>query len=181
MVTAMLGEVTNAYFSVVWIMVHTIDLLAVNISASLTVESAIEEQRLAEYARAVARRGFVLFSVLTVCIVLAAPWLLAAFGPEYATQGAVLLRLLAFAVPLKAVAELYAGICRVRRQTGRIAIVKATQCMLLITLSAPLIDRLGAIGVAWAALITHGAVCFALSPAVRRALSARTQSEAVAP
>ncbi|MFI0357030.1 lipopolysaccharide biosynthesis protein [Actinomadura sp. 9N407] len=149
-VAAHISSTTNAYFQMAWALGMMLDLLALTLSLSLTVEGSFDQERLAESARAALRRTLTLMTPVVVLVVVAAPFGLRFFGHEYADRGAPLLQILALAVLPKALIELYIGVLRVENRTRLIALLQAVRfagvlAMVLIVVQP---DRLATIGLA---------------------------------
>jgi O-antigen/teichoic acid export membrane protein len=170
-VTARLGPAATAYFSVPWVMANTLDHVALYAAVSLTAEGAADERRLREYTHAVTRRILVAIVPIVVGLMVLAPWILTLYGPEYSSRGAVLLRVLVLASPLKAVTVLFTGMCRAQGRVRRIVAVHGVECVGLLVLAVPFIDRWGATGVGYAVLVAEGLAWLLVAPALARYLS----------
>jgi O-antigen/teichoic acid export membrane protein len=149
-VAAHLSPATNAYFQMAWALGMMLDLLALTLSMSLTVEGAFDRERLAGSARAALRRTLTLMTPVVLLVVVAAPFALRFFGHEYAERGAPLLQALALAALPKAVIELYIGALRVENRTRLIAALQAVRFLGVLALVPVVIapDRLATIGLA---------------------------------
>lgn len=149
-VAAHLAEDANAYFQMAWALGMMLDLLALTLSMSLTVEGSFDTGRLASSARAALRRTVMLLPPVALVVVLGAPFGLAFFGHDYAARGAPLLQILAVAVLPKALIELYIGVLRVQNRTALIAVLQAARFVAVLGLVFALIDprHLGVIGLA---------------------------------
>jgi O-antigen/teichoic acid export membrane protein len=93
------------------------------------------------------------------------------FGPDYAAEGAALLRLLALAALPYGVNALFLALARVRRQIGRVIGIQGAQCVLILSLSYALLPAMGITGVGIAWLAGQGAVAAVLVLARLRAAS----------
>ncbi|RFU38983.1 lipopolysaccharide biosynthesis protein, partial [Actinomadura logoneensis] len=159
-VAAHLAEDANAYFQMAWALGMMLDLLALTLSMSLTVEGSFDTARLASSTGAAARRALLLLPPVVVAVLVGAPLGLAFFGHDYAARGAPLLQVLAVAVLPKALIELYIGVLRVQNRTRLIAAVQGVRFLGVLALVFLLIDprHLGAIGLAVLAVNTVVAV-----------------------
>ncbi|MFI6520139.1 lipopolysaccharide biosynthesis protein [Spirillospora sp. NPDC050679] len=168
-VAAYLAPTTYAYFQMAWVPGMMLDLLALTLSFSLTVEGSFDRDRLAESTRAALRRTVALMAPVTVLVVVAAPFALELYRHEYAT-GAPLLQVLALAVLPKAVIELYIGALRVLNRTRLIAVLQGVRLAGVLGLVVALIDpaHLYTIGVAVVAV--NAVVALAILPGLRRIL-----------
>ncbi|XVQ13023.1 hypothetical protein ACQP1W_10850 [Spirillospora sp. CA-255316] len=149
-VAAHVSPATNAYFQMAWALGMMLDLLALTLSMSLTVEGSFDRERLAGSARAALRRTLTLMAPVVLLVVVAAPLGLRFFGHEYAERGAPLLQTLALAALPKAVIELYIGVLRVENRTRLIAALQAVRFLGVLALVPVVIapDRLATIGLA---------------------------------
>ncbi|MGE5137881.1 MAG: lipopolysaccharide biosynthesis protein [Rudaea sp.] len=152
-VTNEAGAVSNAYFYPAWMITTSLQLVAFNMTTSLTVEGALDQARLLAYARRVLLQILRLLVPLVALIVLAAPYVLLPFGREYAAEGAAVLRLLVLGTIPSAVLSLAVSIARVRSRSSIVAAIQAPSCLLLLGLSYLLLPTVGLIGVgaAWVA------------------------------
>ena len=170
LVVARLGPADTAYFYLPFLIVYSVELVAVNLGVSLTVEGALDRSRLAEVASSVFRRiGAIV--VPGVLVLLLVPGLvLSVYGPAYAAQSSDLLRLLALGVLAKTVTTISFSLARVERRVGRIALVQGVLFALLMGLSWVLMGTLGLDGVGVAYLVAQVVVAAAVLPTVLRAL-----------
>jgi O-antigen/teichoic acid export membrane protein len=116
----------NAYFMMAWVLGAMLDLLAMNMAMSLTVEGAFDGTRLAETCRVALRRTVTLVIPASIIVIVAAPIGLRVFGHDY-VNGARLLQLLAAAALPKAIIEIYMGVLRVQSRTSLIAVLQAVR------------------------------------------------------
>jgi O-antigen/teichoic acid export membrane protein len=157
-VTQEAGAAANAHFYQPWTITASLQLVAMNMATSLTVEAARDEQKLGIYARHALRSTARLILPAVVLIVLGAPYLLRIFGASYAAEGSMLLRLLVLSVIPNIVVSLYLGLARVRRRMRSIMMVQGLLCALGLSLSYTLLARYGIVGVGWAWLLTQTVV-----------------------
>jgi O-antigen/teichoic acid export membrane protein len=176
LVVAVLGSAANAYFYIPFAIIVAFDMMFNNVGVSLIVEGAFAEEDIRRLARAVVRRfGFMLMPG-TLLIFLAAPVLLAPFGPAYVAESTGVLRILAFASLFRASIILF---CAIARLHGRGLPILAVQAALMtsLLLAATLLARpLGIEGVALAWLASHAVVAAVTLPSMRRFLRARAST-----
>jgi O-antigen/teichoic acid export membrane protein len=170
LVVALEGSSEGGHFFVAWTIATTIDLLASNLATSLTVEGALDQDRLAHFGREVLRRLALVLVPISLGTILLAGALLTPFGAGYRSHSANLLRLLAAASLPRALATVAIGVCRVERRVSRIAAVQAAQAILVLGLAALLLPRLGIVGAGVAALVGHTAVAVAVLPWLQKRL-----------
>ncbi len=170
----------NAYFYIAWTIGTTVDLLAINMAMSLTVESAFNAGKLAANTRTALRRTLLILVPIAGLVALLAPWGLGLFGPGYAHYGAPILQLLAVATVPKALTELYFGALRAQSRTSRIAIVQAVRAVLLLGLALVLTRLMGTVGAGVAVLASQLITMILILPGLRAVLAAGRRQPALA-
>ncbi|HEY0542082.1 MAG TPA: hypothetical protein VGD53_27225 [Actinoallomurus sp.] len=170
-VAATLSADDNAYFYMAWVLGATVDVLAVNMAMSLTVEGAFDTDGLAVATRSALRRMALILVPITLVIFFGAHLGLSVFGPGYAEHGAPLLRLLALAALPKALIEVFIGVLRVQRRTRLIALLQAVRFAGVLALVLILTDGADITGPGYAVLSVTIAVAVAVLPALLRAAS----------
>ena len=128
LVAGNLGSVANAHFYAAFLLSGALDLVAVNLAASLTVEAAHEPARLAELGRATLVHALALVVPLALVAAVTAPWILRWYGPRY-TAGAPVLQLLALATVPRCVLVVYQAVARVQRHNDRAALLQGGVCV----------------------------------------------------
>jgi len=169
-VVARLGPADTAYFYLPFLIVYSVELIAVNLGVSLTVEGALDRSRLAEVATSVFRRIAALVVPVVLVLLLVPGLVLSVYGPAYAAQSSDLLRLLALGVLAKTVTTISFSLARVERRVARIALVQGVLFVLLMGLAWVLMGTMGLNGVGLAYLITQVVVAAAVLPVVLRTL-----------
>jgi O-antigen/teichoic acid export membrane protein len=170
-VAARIGPGMNAYFYMAWTIGGTLDLLAINMATSLTVEGAFDQTALAANCRMALRRTLLVLAPIAAGLVWLAPWVLGLFGPAYAAHGAAILRLLGLAILPKALIELYLGVLRAQNRTARVALIQAARGLLMLGLTLTLTGTLGVAGAGVAVLASQALVALMTVPGLRRVLS----------
>jgi O-antigen/teichoic acid export membrane protein len=161
-VVTQLGSEQGAYFYIVWTIVASLQLIPVNMAASLTAETvAASGDRTDAFRRVFWHLARILVPIVAV-IVVAGPLLLEIFGRAYAVNGSDALRLLAVSVLPHAVTVLYLAEARVEGRARAIVVVQAVVAVLTLSLVAVLVGRLGISGVALGWLVAQGAVALVL-------------------
>jgi O-antigen/teichoic acid export membrane protein len=163
-VAARAGVEANAYFYVAWVMRGAFDVALTGAAMSLTVEGARRQERLGALTRALTRRVVVLAVPLIAVLLVAAPVILAIYGPSYAAHSTTLLRLLALSMLPRIVIVIWISVMRVRRTLGRILAVESVLSILVVGLSAALVDRYGIVSLGVIQLLCQTAVAAALLP-----------------
>lgn len=179
-VATLVGPGANAYFYIAWTVGTTVDLLAINMAMSLTVESAFNRAKLAAHTRTAMRRTFLILVPVAALTAALAPWALSLFGPGYAAHGAPILQLLAVATLPKALTELYFGALRAQSRTSRIAVVQVVRAVLLLGLALVLTRLMGTVGAAVAVLASQLITMVLILPGLRAVLAQDRPRAAVA-
>lgn len=162
------GGTMTAYFYQPWLIAASLQIVVVNLAASMTVEAAADESKVWAYGRAVLRQAaFILLPIVGV-VLLGAPWILRVFGPDYAREGGGLLRLLALAVLPNVVTVLFISLARVQRRMLELIAIQATLCVGALALSAFALPRYGITGIGYAWLASQTAVACVLLVRHRR-------------
>jgi aminoglycoside phosphotransferase (APT) family kinase protein/O-antigen/teichoic acid export membrane protein len=151
MVTQQAGATANAYFFLSWQMALTLYAVSPNVGSALIVEAATDPTKLGTYSYQVCVQAARIVVPLAAILMLGAPYVLRLFGPNYATEGTALLRLLALSALPHIINSLYISVARVQRRVRAIVIVLASLCALVLSLSHILLQRYGitGVGVAW--------------------------------
>ena len=157
-VAAQISVRDNAYFYITSTIGGTIDLLAINMGASLTVEGAHDPARIAANLRAALGRMARIMVPLCLLLVCFAPRLLGVFGPAYAERGTPLLRLMALATLTRVVFEAYFGVLRAMSRTSRVAFLQGLLCVLVLGSTVVLLPVLGIVGAGVAELASQSVV-----------------------
>jgi O-antigen/teichoic acid export membrane protein len=140
-----------AYFYVPWMISITVELVALNMMTSLTVEAALDMPRLRQLARRALRQSMRLVLPVALLTALLAPIGLLVFGTEYADEGTTLLRLLAIGAIPNVVVALGAGVARIEHRGWIVSAIQGFQLVFVVALSAVLLPSVGieAVGIVW--------------------------------
>ncbi|MGN6202159.1 MAG: lipopolysaccharide biosynthesis protein [Solirubrobacterales bacterium] len=140
-----------AYFYVPWMISLTVELVALNMMTSLTVEAALDMPRLRQLSRQALKQSMRLVVPVAALTALLAPLGLLVFGREYADEGTTLLRLLALGAIPNVIAALGAGVARIEHRGWIVTAIQGFQLVFVVALSAVLLPGVGitAIGIAW--------------------------------
>jgi O-antigen/teichoic acid export membrane protein len=163
-VAATIGPSVNAYFYVAWMVGGTLDLLAVNMATSLTVEGAFDQAKIAANCRAALRKTLFILVPAAIVVAAGAPAGLRLFGPQYAAHGARILQLLAVATLPKALTEMYLGALRAQSRTKLIALIQVIRAVLILGLALALTTAIGTIGAGIAVLVSQLVVAALVAP-----------------
>ncbi|MFF0413281.1 lipopolysaccharide biosynthesis protein [Kitasatospora sp. NPDC004745] len=171
MVLDQVGPGQNAYYALAYVIASTLYVAAFSMGSSLVVEGARDPHRLREYSYRLLRHSAVLLAAAVAVIVIAAPWALRLFGPDYAAHGTTVLRLMALSAVPNVVVNVAIQVARVQRSLLWMILVRAAVAVLVIGLAAVLLPRLGLAGVGLSWLIAECVLAVPLLVLVRRWLS----------
>jgi O-antigen/teichoic acid export membrane protein len=155
LIASQAGPEANAFFYMPWMITIALQLVASNLTTSLTVEAVHDENQLGLLCYRVLLQSLRLLAPLVMFVVLAAPFLLSVFGKAYADEGATLLRLLALSAIPNLLGMLYISLARIQQRASGVVIAQGLLGILLVGLSYLLLPIYGITGVGWAALISQ--------------------------
>lgn len=158
LVTNLAGATANAYFYPPWMIATGLQLVALNMTTSLTVEGSLAQSKLNAYCRRVIIQTARLLIPLAVIIFFAAPYILLFFGQDYAQAGAPLLRWLTLGTLPNAVIALSLSLARIKNQARVVVWIQGAFCGLGLGLSALLLPHAGITGVGIAWLISQASI-----------------------
>ncbi|WP_353941629.1 lipopolysaccharide biosynthesis protein [Streptomyces sp. HUAS MG91] len=183
-VAAQVSSSDNAYFYVTATIGGTVNLLAINMGASLTVEGSHDPARLAAHTRAALRRMTRIMIPVCALLFALAPYILRVFGGEYADAATPLLRWFAVGAALRVVMETYFAVLRAQSRTAGLAWLQGLLCVLVLGLTLLLLPRLGLTGAGIAEVSSLAVIMTIAAPRlwrVVRATPAAPHSDSVAP
>lgn len=142
-----------AYFFVPWMVSLAMELVALNVMTSLTVEAATDMDRLRHLSRRALGQTLRLIVPIAALAAIVAPWALLIFGQDYADEGATLLRLLALGMVPNAIVTLGISVARIEHRGRAVVSIQGAHCIAVLGLSAVLLPSVGidAVGYVWTA------------------------------
>jgi O-antigen/teichoic acid export membrane protein len=143
------GAADAAYFFIPWMICLSLQLVALNVTTSLTVEAALDMPKLRRLSRQALAHSMRLVAPMAVLTGLIAPLALLVFGQEYADSGTNLLRLLAVGAIPNVIVALGIGVARLEHRGGFVVVVQGIQFAIVLGLSALLIPDVGVVAVGW--------------------------------
>ncbi|MFH9422313.1 lipopolysaccharide biosynthesis protein [Streptomyces sp. NPDC017529] len=146
LVASQVSSTDNAYFYITTTIGGTVNLLAINMGASLTVEGSHDPARLAENTRAALRRMARIMIPVCLFLFVCAPYILSVFGAGYADAATPLLRWFAVGAALRVVMEVYFAVLRAQSRTSGLAYIQGLLCVLVLGLTVLLLPRMGLTG-----------------------------------
>jgi len=178
LVSAVLGPAQGAYFYLPWTIGVGITTLLWNVVTSFVVSASAGA---AEARAHVRRAGALVLAVVvpaTAVLTLAARPLLSVVGPEYAANGAGLLRVIGLSVPFTAVVLMVTAFAVMEKRMWRMVAVQAVLAAVCLGGGwLALVRAQSAMGPAWSLVIAQAAMALVLLPGlVRRIRSVGTAS-----
>lgn len=170
LVAAQVGEATFGRFSMAHTLGCMIELLAMNMAVSLTVEGAFDRSQLAANCRRALQRAFTIITPILVVTILLAPYLLTIFGSQFADEGTTLLRLMALAVLPRVLIEVYLSALRAQSQARTLAIVQGGLALLVLVSMLALFPVFNVNAVGVGLLISEVFVALLILPKLRKIL-----------
>ncbi len=151
LVGARLGGEQAAVWNIVWQIGLSLFLVASGMGQSMIAHSATDPGRVEAARRAMVNRSLTLIVPAVVVLVVAAPWVLWVFGPQYRDAGTGTLILVSLAAIPNVVVASAMSAARVRRRTGLQFAVPASVAGIVLLTSWILMPYLGilAVGLAW--------------------------------
>ncbi|WP_219469251.1 lipopolysaccharide biosynthesis protein [Nonomuraea rhizosphaerae] len=171
LVATHVGEATFGRFSVAHTLASMIELLAMNMAVSLTVEGSFDQARLAEHCRRALRRAYMITVPIIATAIAGAPLILAIFGSGFAEEGTTLLRLMALAVLPRVLIEVYLSSLRARSEARKLAIVQIGLAVMVIGAMLELFPSAGVNAVGWAMLLSESLMALLIFRSLRKILT----------
>ncbi|MFD7664594.1 polysaccharide biosynthesis C-terminal domain-containing protein [Streptomyces sp. NPDC059788] len=173
LVASQVSSTDNAYFYITTTIGGTVNLLAINMGASLTVEGSHDPARLAENTRAALRRMARIMIPVCLFLFVGAPYILAVFGQGYADAATPLLRWFAVGAALRVVMEVYFAVLRAQSRTSGLAYMQGLLCVLVLGLTLLLLPRMGLTGAGVAEISSLAVIVSIASVKLYRILKGR--------
>ncbi|MFE6363272.1 lipopolysaccharide biosynthesis protein [Streptomyces sp. NPDC057806] len=169
-VAAQVSSEDNAYFYITATIGGTVNLLAINMGASLTVEGSHDPGRLAANTRAALKRMAKIMIPVAAVLFFGAPWILGVFGSGYADAATPLLRWFALGGLLRVVMETYFAVLRAQSRTAGLAWLQGLLCALVLGLTLVLLPRMGLTGAGVAEICALAVIVAIAAPKLYRTL-----------
>lgn len=171
-VASQVSSEDNAYFYITTTIGGTVNLLAINMGASLTVEGAHDPARLAANTRAALGRMARIMLPVCALLFLGAPAVLHVFGEGYAHAATPLLRWFAVGALLRVVMETYFAVLRAQSRTSPLAYLQGLLCLLVLGLTVLLLPRMGLTGAGVAEICSLSVIVLIAAPKLFRIVRA---------
>ncbi|MEU6482121.1 lipopolysaccharide biosynthesis protein [Streptomyces sp. NPDC047017] len=179
-IASQVSSAENAYFYITTTIGGTVNLLAINMGASLTVEGSHDPARLAANTRAALRRMARIMLPVCGLLFLLAPWILHVFGEGYAHAATPLLRWFAVGALLRVVMETYFAVLRAQSRTAGLAWLQGLLCVLVLGLTVLLLPRMGLTGAGVAEISSLAVIVAIAAPRLYRTVRAAPAAVAAA-
>ncbi|MEU0569974.1 polysaccharide biosynthesis C-terminal domain-containing protein [Nonomuraea sp. NPDC005983] len=170
-VATQVGEATFGRFSMAHTLASMIELLAMNMAVSLTVEGAFERSQLAENCRRALRRAFMIIVPIIAVAIAGAPLILTIFGSEFADEGTTLLRLMSLAVLPRVLIEVYLSALRAQSEARKLALVQMGLAGLVLVSTIALFPTFGVNAVGYGLLFSELLVALLIFRSLRKILN----------
>lgn len=159
MVANSAGAEAAAYFYLPWTIASGMQLIAIHLTTSLTVEGALHPKQLYSDARRALIHAARLLVPLVLMIFVGAPWFLTIFGKNYSAEGTALLRWLSLAAIPNLIIVIALGLARVQNRPLFIAAIQGLLGVLTLALTSILLPTFGiaGAGLGWLLSQTIGA------------------------
>ncbi|MFF6992811.1 lipopolysaccharide biosynthesis protein [Streptomyces sp. NPDC010273] len=167
----------NAYFYITTTIGGTVNLLAINMGASLTVEGSHDPARIAANTRAALKRMARIMLPICGLLFIGAPHILGVFGAGYADAATPLLRWFAVGALLRVVMETYFAVLRAQSRTSGLAWLQGLLCVLVLSLTLLLLPRMGLTGAGVAEISSLAVIVTIAAPKLFRTLRAAPAAE----
>ncbi|MFG2950577.1 lipopolysaccharide biosynthesis protein [Streptomyces adustus] len=171
-IASQVSSADNAYFYITTTIGGTVNLLAINMGASLTVEGSHDPARLAADTRAALKRMARIMLPVCGALFVGAPWILGVFGAGYADAATGLLRWFAVGAVLRVVMETYFAVLRAQSRTGGLAWLQGLLCVLVLGLTLLLLPRMGLVGAGVAEISSLAVIVALAAPRLYRTVRA---------
>ncbi|MEU9284775.1 lipopolysaccharide biosynthesis protein [Streptomyces sp. NPDC048275] len=176
-VASQVSSTDNAYFYITTTIGGTVNLLAINMGASLTVEGSHDPARLASNTRAALKRMARIMLPVSGLLFLGAPFILRVFGDGYADAATPLLRWFAVGALLRVVMETYFAVLRAQSRTSGLAYLQGLLCALVLGLTVILLPRMGLTGAGVAEISSLAVIVAIAAPKLYRILRTAPPAE----
>ena len=149
LVLNLLGTESNAYFFIAWRIAELLFAMPWAISQSLFAEGSFSPHTLKENVTRSIKFSLILLVGGTVIFIVAAKWLLLAFGQSYSSNALHLLWLLSLAGLPLGISHVYISVLRVQDRLKELVIVRGCVAIAVPVSSLLVMPHHGIIGVGW--------------------------------
>jgi O-antigen/teichoic acid export membrane protein len=155
-VIALAGAEAAGFFYIGWAVSGLVVIMIQQLSLSLLAEGSYDIQGLRRQAQGALLVGLALGGLYAVLIYFFGGFVLLLFGREYVEQSSSVLKVLAAAIPLAAVTNLYLSIERVLQHLVSLVVVSAIVTIVMLGAIVVLIPRMGIVGAGYGVMVGYG-------------------------
>jgi O-antigen/teichoic acid export membrane protein len=166
LVTVLVSASANGAFYVVWMLAGVFYLVPTHLATALFAATSADPPAMRDKVRLTLRVSGVVGLAGALVLGVGAPAVLAVFGPEYAAEGTLPLRLLVLAYAPMVVKVHYVGVCRATDRVPRAALVLSASAALEIAGTVAGADVAGLVGVCLALLVCYAVEAVPTAPLV---------------
>jgi O-antigen/teichoic acid export membrane protein len=145
-VVGLLGSTQGAYFYMAWLLGYLLTAASAYLGLSLFAEGSHGPGSLRVLSRNAVLAALAIATAGALFLLLLSDKALLVFGPDYAAEGATLLRIVALAALPAAVVNVYLGALRVMKRTGELIIIAGIVAVTTVALSCALLPVMGLAG-----------------------------------
>ncbi len=153
LVLATRGGSVAAYWSIAWTIAFSVYMLSANVGDALLAEASYDQDNVDRHTLHSGLLSMAISAPVVVVAIAAAPWVLQAFGREYADGGATTLRLLLLGSIPNVVTRTYVGRLRAEGRMAAVLVYEAIISAGVLVLGWGLLYAMGIAGVALAWLL----------------------------
>lgn len=153
LVLASRGGSVAAYWSIAWTIAFSVYMLSANVGDALLAEASYDQDNVDRHTLHSGLLSMAISAPVVVVAIVAAPWVLQAFGREYADGASTALRLLLLGSIPNVVTRTYVGRLRAEGRMAAVFVYEASISAVVLVLGWILLLAMGLPGVALAWLI----------------------------
>jgi O-antigen/teichoic acid export membrane protein len=163
MVLNLLGTESNAYFYAVWMIASLLSAIPYSVSQSLFAEGSHSEASFKENVTRSIKFTFLFLVPVVVVLLVAAKWLLLAFGEGYAANGLTLLWILMLASLPRGINFIYVSLLRVQGRLMELVIIRSFITVSVLALCFIMLPVHGIISIGYVWLAVQGVLAIVLT------------------
>jgi len=148
-VVNLLGTESNAYFYVAWMIASMLAAIPRSVSRSLFAEGSYRQENVKENVTKSIKLTFLLLVPAVVVWIIAAKWILLAFGESYSANALTLLFLLSISSLPRGINLVYMGLLRVQDRLKELVIIRGSTAVAVLALSLLAVPAYGIMGVGY--------------------------------
>ena len=178
LVLSLMGAQVAGFFYIGWMVTGLVLTMIQQLGLSLFAEGSYNLQEFRSQVRGVLLVGIVLGGLFAVLVYFLGDLILLLLGREYVEQSSSVFKILAAAVPLAALTNVYLTIERVRQRLGPLVSVSAVVAVFMLGATAVLVPRVGITGAGYGVIVGYGVGTLISLPALYSMMIGTGQSTA---